>query len=199
MRLRILNVPWVEIWMLAPAGSGWCKKNTSSSTMNFKCCILRHLHNPVSMQKHAKKRGIWISNHSCLHVALEHVFCGLSFSQFDERTCRFNLRSIAVSYCDWGAAILWCPRVLHSLHWQRALLGAWTHQIVAGRPLAVPRLVGPPKIPGVHLVFRLAWFFCQNSATKYQLYTALPDPHMKHSLESGPLWRSLKVPSMALK
>jgi len=130
--------------------------------MNFNFCILRHLHNPVSMQKHAKTRNLDLKTILVHMLPWSTFFADFHFLQFDERTRRFKLQSIEVSFCDWGAAKRLMPRSLSAL-FQRAVLAheqgsTLEHQIVAQGASRFRPKTGNPKDSGVHLVFRLACF-----------------------------------------
>ena len=117
---------------------------------------------------------------------------GLSFSQFDQRTHRFNLQSIEVSYCDWGAA----KRLMPSCSSLSALT---TRTGAPDRRPSGPSFrpeTGTPKIP--EFILFSGWRVFLPKFFDKKAITVLPDPHMKHSLESGPLlglWKYLPWPS----
>ena len=116
---------------------------------------------------------------------------GLSFSQFDQRTHRFNLQSIEVSYCDWGAA----KRLMPSCSSLSALT---TRTGAPDRRPSGPSFrpeTGTPKIP--EFILFSGWRVFLPKFFDKKAITVLPDPHMKHSLESGPLlglWKYLPWP-----
>lgn len=153
---------------------------TSSSTMNFNFCILRRLQKTILRHlllcKNMRKPRIWIWKPFLSTCCLGARWGDFHFLQFDERTRRFKLQSIEVSYCDWGAANVWCHA--HSLHfsnarfWRTNKAAHWsTRSLRRALAASVPRL-GPQRFRN-SFCFQVGVFFCQNSSTKKQLLYSL--------------------------